>query len=49
MNMLAFDPIKAMNHNFLRVSLYFAIPPELDKKSEAVDSLERGRRRAKSE
>ena len=45
--MLAFDPIMAMSHDFLRVSQYFTMPPKLYKKSEAVDRL--GRRRATSE
>ena len=36
MNMLAFDPIRAVHHNFLRVSPYFAIPPKLYKRSEAI-------------
>ena len=36
MNMLAFDLIRAM-----RVSQYFAIPPKLYKKSEAVVRLAR--------
>ena len=40
MNMLAFDPIRAMCHDFLRVSQYFAIPPKLYKRSEAVVRLE---------
>ena len=39
MNMLAFDPIRAMIHDFLRVSQYFAIPAKLYKKSEAVVRL----------
>ena len=39
MNMLAFDPIGAMSHDFLRVSPYFAVPPKLYKRSEAVDRL----------
>ena len=42
--MLAFDPIRVMNHDFLRVSCYFAIYPKLYKRSEAVDRV--GRRRA---
>ena len=41
MNMLAFDPIREMSHDFLRVSEYFAIPPKLFKRSEAVVRLER--------
>ena len=53
MNMLVFDPIKAMSHDFLRVLQYFAIPPKLYKKSEAVVKLKRreelGRRKASSE
>ena len=44
--MLAFDPIRVMSCDFLRVSQYFAIPPELYKKSEAVVRLVR--REAKS-
>ena len=53
--MLAFDPIRAMSCDFLRVSPYFSIPPKLYKKSEAVIRLVRGelelgnRRRATSE
>ena len=47
MNMLAFDPIRAMSQDFLRVLQYFAIPPKLYKKSEAVVRL--GRRKATSE
>ena len=52
--MLAFDPIRTMNHDFLRVSQYFTIPPKLYKRSEAVARLERGkpelnRRRTTSE
>ena len=39
MNMLAFDPIRAMNPDFLRVLQYFAIPPKLYKRSEAVVRL----------
>ena len=39
MNMLAFDAITAMSHDFLRVLQYFAIPPKLYKKSEAVVRL----------
>ena len=55
MNMLVFDPIRAMSSDFLRVSQYFTIPPKLYKKSEAVARLVRGelelgiRRRATSE
>ena len=41
MNMLAFDPIRAMTHDFLRVLQYFIIPTKLYKKSEAVDRLSR--------
>ena len=41
MIMLAFDPIRALSHDFLRVSQYFAIPPNLYKKSEVVDRLDR--------
>ena len=45
--MLSFDPIRALRHDFLRVLQYFAIPPKLYKKSEAVVKLrELGRRRA---
>ena len=48
MNMLVFDPIRAMSHDFLIVSQYFTIPPKLYKRSEAVvrlvrDELNRGR------
>ena len=39
--MLAFDPIRATSHDFLRVSQYFAMPPILYKKSEAVVRLVR--------
>ena len=47
--MLAFDPIKAMSCDFLRVSQYFAIPPKLYKKSQARDRLGRaGDRQEKS-
>ena len=50
MNMLVFDPIKAMSHDFMRVSQYFAITPKLYKKSEAGVRLVRWvRRRATSE
>ena len=54
MNILAFDPIRAISCDFLRVSQYFAIPPKLYKKSEAVVRLARGKldlqnRRATSE
>ena len=52
MNMPTFDPIGAMNCDFLRDLQYFAIPPKLYKKSEAVVKLEKGglgRRRATSE
>ena len=43
MNMLAFDPVRVISqsHNFLRVLQYFAIPPKLYNKSEAVVSQER--------
>ena len=34
-----FDPIRAMSHDFLRVSQYFPIPPKLYKRSEAVVRL----------
>ena len=40
--MLAFDPIRAMSDDFLRVSQYFTIPPKLYKKSEAVVRFIRG-------
>ena len=40
MNMLAFDPIRAMSHDFLS----FTIPPEVYKKSKAVGRLESQRR-----
>ena len=51
MNMLAFDPIRAMSHDFLRASLYFTIPPKLYKRGQAVVRLgwrarEANRRRA---
>ena len=59
MKILSFDPIRAMSHDYLRVSQYFAIPPKLYKRSEAVVRLERrarvrrkaeiNRRRATSE
>ena len=39
--MLAFDPIRAMSHDFPRVSQYSAIPPKLYKRSEAVYRLGR--------
>ena len=42
MNMLAFDPIRAMSHDLLRVSQYFTIPAKLHKRSEGVDRLGRG-------
>ena len=41
MNMLAFDPIRAMSCDFLRVSQYFTISPKLYKRGEAVDRLGR--------
>ena len=44
MNMLAFDPIRAMSHDCLRVSQYFAVPPRLYKKGEAVARLEEPRK-----
>ena len=47
MNILAFNPIRAMSHDFLRDLQYFAIPPQLYKNSEAVVRL--GRSRATSE
>ena len=53
--MLAFDPIKAVSPDFLRVSQYFTIPPtKLYKRGEAVVRLcrrarEANRRRATSE
>ena len=37
MNMLAFDPIRAMSHDFQ----YFAIPPKLYKRGKAVVRLGR--------
>ena len=40
-NMLVFDPIWAMSCGFLIVSQYFAIPPKLYKRSEAVVRLVR--------
>ena len=39
--MLALDPIRTISCNFLKVSQYFAIPPKLYKRSEAVDRLDR--------
>ena len=39
MNMLAFDPIRAISNDFLRVVQYFTMPPKLYKKSEAVVRL----------
>ena len=47
MNMLVFDPIRAMSHYFLRVSPYFAVPPKLHKKREAVVRLVREERAKK--
>ena len=44
MNMLAFDPIGAMSHDFLSVLQYFAMPPKLYKRSEAVARLVRRRK-----
>ena len=44
--MLAFDPIRAVNHGFLRVSQYFVILPKLYKRSEAVARLVRGEGKA---
>ena len=41
MNILAFDPTRAMSLDFLRVSQYFTIPPKLYKMSEAVVRLGR--------
>ena len=41
MNMLAFDPIRAMDHDLVGVSQYFTIPPKLYKRSEAVVRLVR--------
>ena len=53
MNVLAFDPNRAMSCEFLQVLQYFTIPPKLYKKSEAVVRLVSGeeliRRRATSE
>ena len=58
MNMLTFDPIRAMNHDILRALQYFTIPPKLYRKGEAVVGLARaretkgrelGRRKATSE
>ena len=40
--MLAFDPIRAMGCDFLRVLEYFTIPSKLYKKTEAVDRFEAG-------
>ena len=45
-NMLTFDPIRAVSHDFLRDSHYFAIPPKLYKRSEAVVRLGRRAREA---
>ena len=45
MNMLAFDPIRVMSHDFMRVLQYFAVPPKLYKRSEAVDRLVEGKQR----
>ena len=39
--MVAFDPIRAINQDFLRFLQYFSIPPKLYKKSEPVVKLER--------
>ena len=36
MNMLVFDPIRAMSCDFLQVSQYFSIPQKLYKMSDAV-------------
>ena len=53
--MLAFDNIRAMSRDFLRVSQYSAIPSKLYKRSEAVVRLVRvepeleNRRRTTSE
>ena len=41
MNMLAFDPIRAMSLDFLRVSQYCAMSPKLYKKNEAIVRLAR--------
>lgn len=38
--MLAFDPIRAMSCDFLRVLQYFTIHPKLYKKTEAVVRLD---------
>ena len=38
--MLAFDSIRAMSHDFLRVLQHFTIPPKLYKKIISVDRLE---------
>ena len=40
--MLAFDPIRAMSHDFLRASQYFTMPPKLYRKSGTVVRLARG-------
>ena len=45
MKMLAFDPIRAKSHDFLRISQYFTIPPKLYIKSEAVVRLDTEQRR----
>ena len=49
MNMLAFDHIRTMSHDFLRVSQYFTIPPKLYKRSEAVIRLESEREEREAE
>ena len=46
--MLAFDLIRAMSQDFLRLSQYFTIPPKLYKKSGAVVRLEAGEKQEKS-
>ena len=38
--MIAFDPIRAMSCDFLRVLQYFTMPPKLYKKGEAVVRLD---------
>ena len=42
--MLVFDTIRAMSHDFLRVTQYFTITPKLYKRSDAVARLDRRRK-----
>ena len=37
--MIAFDPIRAMSHDFLQVLQYFTIPPKLYEMNKAVVGL----------